>query len=139
MAEEEKRKGKLKWIFIFVIALGIISIFFDGEGNNGSSKQTELILYEIVNKSEMATIKLSIDVQVPLINGRLPNQKELGALSNYLVSKERKHERSFVSFYLPNMRVGEGAYATAHHNPDMKVNIMKFMLAQYPEYKNFSQ
>lgn len=96
-----------------------------------------LIPYKILKKSELSSIKLLLDVEVPIVNGRLPNEKELGALSKYLVSKERKHKKSFVSFYLPNMEVGSGAYATAHHTPKMKVVIMKITLYQYPEYEKF--
>ncbi|REG86732.1 hypothetical protein DFP81_101297 [Marinomonas pollencensis] len=72
-----------------------------------------------------------------MIDGRLPNERELAELSKFLVSKERKHDRSFITFYLPGMEVGAGAYATAHHNPKLKVNIMKFMLMQYPGYTKF--
>ena len=98
-----------------------------------------LIPYKIIEKTELSTMKLSIDVEVPLVNGRLPNEKELGALSKHLVNKESKHDRSFVTYYLPNMKVGAGAYATAHHNFKMEVNIMKFMLFDYPEYKRFME
>ena len=40
--------------------------------------------------------------------------------------------------YLPGMQVGAGAFATANHNPNLKVNIMKFMLFRYPQYKKFA-
>lgn len=98
-----------------------------------------LIPHKILEKSELGSIKLSIDIEVPLIKDRLPNEKELGVLSKHIVSKENKHERSFITFYLPRMKVGAGAFATAHHNPEMKVNIMKFMLLQYPEYEKYAQ
>lgn len=97
----------------------------------------ELIVHKILKREELKNIKLSIDVQVELVNGRLPNEKELGDLSRQLVKNEKKHDRSFISFYLPGMKVGAGAYATAHHNPKMEVNIMNFMLYQYPQYKKF--
>ena len=57
-----------------------------------------LIAYKILNREELGSIKLSIDVQVPLVNGKLPNENELGALSKHLVKKEKKHDRSFISF-----------------------------------------
>ncbi len=92
------------------------------------------IPYEVIQKAELSSIKLSIDVEVPLVDGRLPSADELGAISEHLVENSNKHDRTFVSFYLPGMKVGAGAYATAHHNPDMSVNIQDFMLMQYPQY-----
>jgi hypothetical protein len=74
---------------------------------------------------------------VPLVNKRLPNKEELGKISTYLVGKEPTRERSFVLFYLPHMNRDKGAFATAHHNPDMKVEILPEMLFQYPKYKKF--
>jgi len=98
-----------------------------------------LIPYKILNRSEMAHYKVSYDIEVPIVGNRLPNEKELGAISTYLVSKEKVHDNSFVLFYLPGMKLGAGAYATAHHQPEMKVVIMKFMLSQYPEYRQYAQ
>ena len=117
-----------KSAIIFIILLFAVSTI---AGAN------ELIAHKILKREELGNIKLSIDVQVELVNSRLPNEKELGAISRHLVKTEKKHDRSFISFYLPGMKVGAGAYATAHHNPTMKVNIMKFMLYQYPQYKKF--
>lgn len=92
------------------------------------------IPYEVIQRSEMGTIKLSVDVRVPLVDGQLPTAAQIGEISEYLVSQESDHERTFVTLYLPGMQVGAGAYATAHHTPDMKVQIMDYMLMQYPEY-----
>jgi hypothetical protein len=111
----------------------LIVLFFTSALASGG----EIVTHKILKKEELGKVKLSIDVQVPLVNGRLPNEKELGDLSMYLVKKEKKHDRSFISFYLPGMKAGSGAYATAHHNPTMKINIMKFMLYEYPQYKKF--
>ena len=113
---------------------------FRGTQNAPSASESTtngLIPYIVLDKSELRNIKLSIDVEVLLVGGRLPNETELGALSKHLVSQVDPHERSFITFYLPEMKVGEGAFATAHHNPDMEVNIRIFTLIQYPKYKMF--
>ena len=98
-----------------------------------------LIPYKALKRSELGSMKLSLDVEVPLINEKLPTKKELGSLSEYLVNKEEAHDKTFVLFYLPGMELGAGAYASAHHNPDMQVKIMKFNLLRYPEYQKFAQ
>ncbi len=96
-----------------------------------------LIPYSIIEYSKLLNIKQSIDVRVDLVDGRLPLKEELGEISKHIVSKKPNFEKSFVLFYLPHMEPGAGAYAEAHHNPDMKVEINKVMLYLTPEYKEF--
>ena len=115
---------------VFVIALGASTL---------SVASDNLIPYKVINRSEMAHYKVSFDVEVPLVGNRLPNKQELGEISKHLISNERKHDRSFVLFFLPGMNLDSGAYATAHHTPEMEVNVMKYMLIQYPKYKQYAQ
>ena len=68
-------------------------------------------------------------IQVELVDGRLPNADELGAISTHLV-KASTDERKFVAFYLPGMRAGEGAFATAHHLPKLEVKILEELLPE---------
>lgn len=114
-------------IMIFIIA----AVF-----TNFTHAEDKLIPYKIIDKITLSNIKLSFDIEVPLMNGRLPNEKELSSISSHLVKSEStKYEKSFIAFYLPGMEINAGAYATAHHNPNIKVNIMPFMLMRYPEYQ----
>lgn len=98
---------------------------------------SETIPYRILNKTALPPFKLSMDIEVPLINGKPPTIMELGALSKHLVGKERKYDRAFVLFYLPGMKVGAGAYASAHHNPIMEVKVFRYSLIEHPEYHVF--
>ena len=65
--------------------------------------------------------KVSFDIGVTQVNGKLPTEKQLADISTYLRTQERPHERTFVCFYLPGMEVGAGAWATAHFKPNLKV------------------
>ena len=87
------------------------------------------IPYEIIKRDELGSIKLSLDIRVPLVDGRLPNEAELASISEHLVNTSKPHDRTFVT-----LEVGAGAYATAHHNPTLQVQVMDFMLMQYPQY-----
>ena len=88
------------------------------------AESKKLIPYEIIKREEMGSIKVLLSIRVKLVNGRLPTKEELGAISQYLYSKERRrHERTFVFFSLPGMVLGTGAFATAHHTPKMVVQI----------------
>ncbi len=121
------------------LAVVCISIFID-PGNDpvpADVQKPELIPFEILKRNEMRPFKHSLDLQVPLIGGRLPTEEELGKLSRHLVKQAQPYERTFVSFYLPGMVLDAGAFATAHHNPDMKVLIGEEALLAYPQYHHF--
>lgn len=118
-----------RYIAVFLL-LGLYTTVF---------AENELIPYEILKRSEMGSAKLSLDIEVPLIEERLPTAEEFGAISQHLVEQSSGHERTFISFYLPGMEVGAGAYATAHHNPGMEVKIQKFMLFAYPKYEKYAE
>ena len=53
-------------------------------------------------------------------------EAELEAIANKIKHDKRykSHERTNVHFYLPGMRVGEGAWATANFNPELRVHIL---------------
>ncbi len=93
-------------------------------------KQEKRIPYGIIKRSEMGTAKASYNLRVDLVGGRLPTKDELGAISRHLRDFNKRYERLFVTFYLPDMVVDDGAFAPAHHNPDLKVIIQPFMLPE---------
>ena len=95
----------------------------------------DLISHRVLNVEEAGS-KVSFDVEVDPVGDRLPNEEELAALSDNLAG-ERSETSKFVLFYLPDMKPGAGAFATANHNPNMEVNIMPFALIAYPQYKEF--
>ena len=70
--------------------------------------------------------KRSFDLRVNLVGDRLPTTSELGDISKELADGDV--EKTFVLFYLPGMEIGNGAYATAHHSPDMRVTINEWAL-----------
>jgi len=79
--------------------------------------ESSLIPHRIIKREDYLNYKVSYDIEVGVVGGRLPTADELAAISNNLRSKEQKYERVFVCFYLPGMKVDTGAFATAHHNP----------------------
>ena len=114
-----------------VVAFGLLLVYYAGYADES------LIPYEVHDRSTLGTQKFSIDLFVDLVDERLPNVGELEAISNSIVQKTGKFERYFVTFYLPGMEVGSGAFATAHHNPDLEVKILEFILMVYPQYQKF--
>ena len=39
-------------------------------------------------------------------------------------SDPRTYERTFIAYYVPDMQVGAGAWATTHFNPNLKIRIL---------------
>lgn len=78
---------------------------------------SQLIPYEIIDRDASPPFKVSFDIRVNLVDGRLPTNRELEDISKYLRSDAEKYNKTFVLFYLPGMEVDSGAYATAHHTP----------------------
>ena len=127
---------KLFKIFLLIGVIGAVASMFSNEdhASKSTTENTEvglqkpaLIPYTVINREESGSMKLSIDLRVDLVDGRLPNKEELAAISSKL---KRQHDRTFISFYLPGMEVGAGAFATAHHNPSLEVKIQPFLLPE---------
>lgn len=105
-----------------------------------NASQSMIPKYEILNESKLKDIKISYDVRMYLINGRLPNKKEISLVSKDLIGNlihSGKYQRAFVIIYLPYMKVNEGGYATAHHQKDLKVKMMDYILMFNPKYEKF--
>ena len=86
------------------------------------------INYSVIQSTECLRERISFDVRVNLVDGRLPTKEQLAAVSKALrEGMGKRYERMFVCFYLPGMVVDAGAFATAHYRPDpQEVRIMMF-------------
>lgn len=132
-----------------IVVSGLITAFatlliVDMASPNGKAAMAEtakLISYKVIDRRESGKSKLTLSVEVPLVEGRLPYESELLYIANHLVGADTRYERKFVSFYLPGMEQRKGAFATGQQNqdyPDLRIFIRPDRLAQYPEYANFA-
>ncbi len=79
------------------------------------------VSYSIIDSSMLPGIKRSLDVRL----NKKVSDTTLGAIALKLKSKDsRDYERTFITYYLPGMAVGAGAWATTHFNPDLEVRIL---------------
>jgi hypothetical protein len=136
-------KRFFKFLGVFFVLLFFIGLFSEKDETKTTKPATkvepvedysvkDLIDYKIIKRDEMGTAKKSFDLRVDLIDGRLPTKKELGDVSKHLRSINTQYDRVFVSFFLPDMQPGDGAFAIAHHQPDkkMKVEVLDYMLPE---------
>ena len=82
---------------------------------------TKEFSYKVITADRLGTIKCSLTVR---LTKKIPEEK-LRKLAIELRDKElKKYDRMFITYYLPGMDVGAGAWATTHFNPNLKVNIL---------------
>ena len=82
---------------------------------------TKEFSYKVIAADRLGTIKCSLTVR---LSKKIPEEK-LRKLAIKLRDKElKKYDRMFITYYLPGMDVGTGAWATTHFNPNLKVNIL---------------
>ena len=90
---------------------------------DSTPEQTEQddVSYSIIDSTATAGIKRSLDVR---LNKRVA-EDALRAMALKLKSQDsRDYDRTFITYYLPGMTVGAGAWATTHFQPDLEVKIL---------------
>ena len=79
------------------------------------------VSYSIIDSTAIAGIKRSLDVR---LNKRVA-EDTLHAIAHKLKSQDsRNYDRTFITYYLPGMTVGTGAWATTHFTPELEVKIL---------------
>jgi Putative peptidoglycan binding domain len=77
--------------------------------------------YKIIKVNRLGNIKCSITVRL----SHKVSEDTLRQLAIKLHDKEpKKYDRMFITYYLPGMTIGAGAWATTHFNPNLDVRIL---------------
>ncbi len=81
----------------------------------------EDVSYSIIDSNTLPGIKRTLDVRL----NKKVSEKTLRAIALRLKSQDpRNYERTFITYYLPGMKIGAGAWATTHFNPTLEVRIL---------------
>jgi len=104
-----------------MLAILLIATFLLFPTVSAFAKSFQGVSYTIIEKSRMGNIKLSIDIRL--------EQKVSKDFLQKLALKLRqgetiKYDRIFISYLLPGMIPGAGAWATSHFNPNLNVEIL---------------
>ena len=79
------------------------------------------ITYSIIDSSVKSGIKRTLNIR---LNQKV-SEGTLRAIALKLKSQDvRYYDRTFMTYYLPGMAVGAGAWATTHFDPDLEVRIL---------------
>ena len=96
------------------------------ENPNPISTQTaveipEGVSYPVENTDIVSDHKRGLEVR---LNKRV-SEDVLRAIALELKKRDsREYDRTFIDYYLPDMELGAGAWATTHFNPDLEVRIL---------------
>lgn len=84
------------------------------------------VSYSIIGEASVPGMKRSLDVRLR----SKASAQELELVARELKARDRSpYERTFISYYLPGMPVGSGAWATTHFTPALEVKILGLSLA----------
>ena len=76
--------------------------------------------YEVIIDTTTPSIKRSVDVR---LNKRVTEEVLQTLALRIKASDSRSYQRTFILYYLPDMEVGAGAWASSHFNPELEVEI----------------
>lgn len=91
--------------------------------------------FEYISVEKLHNIKLSIDVRA--LKKMPESDLEKSAKSIYREKKGSIFQRVFITWYLPGMKVGSGAWATTHFTPTLRVDLMEWMFEYNPPESKF--
>ena len=79
------------------------------------------ITYSIISENEFQYSKHSINVRL----NKKVSEQVLHSIATKLKELENKnYEMTFITYYLPDIKVGAGAWATTHFDPDLEIRIL---------------
>lgn len=79
------------------------------------------VSFSIIDSSTIPGIKRRLDVRL----NRKVSEQTLRTIALKLKAQDsRAYDRTFITYYLPGMAVGAGAWATTHFNPVLEVRIL---------------
>lgn len=79
------------------------------------------VSYSVLTTRTIPSIKRSLEVR---LNKKVP-EEILRRIAQKLKSDgSRDYDRTFITYYLPGMKVGAGAWATSHFDPALRIQIL---------------
>jgi len=79
------------------------------------------VKYSIISEHKVPNIKRSLEVRL----NKKVSSHILEAIAHELKQSDKNtYKNTFILYYLPDMKIGAGAWASTHFNPDLKVKIL---------------
>ena len=86
-----------------------------------SSPIPDDVTFTVINETKLPGIKRSVDIRL----NKYVSVDTLTAIAKTVkASDSSNYERTFIGYYLPDMQVNAGYWATTHYNPNLDVQIL---------------
>jgi len=95
-------------------------------------KKVSLPNYQIIDKHFRKPFKASWDIRLD----KQISEAEIKAIANHLKSSHPDYDNYFITYLLPDMEQGNGAWATSHFNPSLNINILGATSEEEERMKN---
>lgn len=108
---------------LIALTLLITSCSQSSSDQNGIPVNQEVSLPEIkIENQELNTTlkKASFDIRL----SKRISEKEIELIAQDIKKENPGFDRYFILYYLPDMKIGTGAWATSHYNPNLSVEIL---------------
>ncbi len=79
------------------------------------------VTYTVIDETKLPGIKRSVDIR---LNKHVSKDTLTAIAKAVKASDSSTYERTFIGYYLPDMQVHAGYWATTHYNPDLDVRIL---------------
>ena len=108
-------------LFLVISCLGILLVDDSGQQRSAQRPESPNVDYSIVDSDIRPGIKRGLDVRID----KKLSEDELRRLAFEIRDSDpNTYKRTFICYYLPDMKVGAGAWATTHFNPELEVRIL---------------
>jgi hypothetical protein len=108
---------------MLIVGICVLVIIYVADLQKTDAQKAEVMKsqYTIINEETLTDIKTMIDIR---LNSEV-NEETLYKIANELREDgRRKYQRVFICYYLQDMEVDAGAWATSHFNPYLDVKIL---------------
>ena len=127
------KKNQQNKIIIGIIGIIIIALLGKEYYKENKNAKTEIngtsvedfMDFSIIREQKVYSEKLSLDIRLQQEYKKTTLEKFAHYIKHDFAKKD--YERIFITYYLPGMEVGSGAWATSHFKPDLSI----FMTSSY--------
>ena len=100
------------------LAAIILAATLSGNVQGGDEKG---VTYSVIAENDFAGVRRSIDVR---LNSKVSSQILHSIAWKIKKAESLNYERTFIFYWLPGMKVGSGAWATTHFDPELEIQIL---------------
>jgi hypothetical protein len=134
--DQEAKSKHVGWLTVLVVAV-VMVLFFrhqwkkltstphdSGRQARTRANRTTIpadVTYSIIDSDTFLDYKHSVDVR---LNKKVSENTLRNIALKLKAQESRDYERTFICYYLPDMEVGHGAWATTHFEPNLEVRIL---------------